>query len=210
DLADALGVPRSTAYTVVARARATARECVTALVVARQGRRDCDQLDEILDGWDGVLDPLYRKRISRHVKRCPTCERRRERSATPTALVSGAPLVVAPAALALPAGLRDRVMQSVSSATTSGPPGADQAASGGSSRATQPLGSAMLTDWPGGWPPPLDDAPGRATGRIVTAAVAVTVIVVVALAVALRLSGGDEEIDVAERRVPPTSAPAAG
>ena len=75
ELAGALGVSRATAYTLVGRARATARTSIGALLVARTGRPDCPELDQLLAGWDGQLTTLAAQadrsahRQMRHLRR---------------------------------------------------------------------------------------------------------------------------------------------
>ena len=87
ELAGALGVPRATAYTLVGRARATARNSIGALLVARTGRAECPELDQLLTGWDGQLTTLRRKQIARHIDKCEICSEQRKRVATPLALL---------------------------------------------------------------------------------------------------------------------------
>jgi len=104
ELADALGVRRDHAYTLVANARKRLEKALGALLVARAGRRNCDELAGLLGDWDGRLDPRVRKRVARHVESCSTCAETRARTMSPAALLAAAPLVPAPALL------RDRVL----------------------------------------------------------------------------------------------------
>jgi RNA polymerase sigma factor (sigma-70 family) len=87
EFAKAIGVPRSTAYTLLARARATARTSIGALLVARTGRRQCATLDGLLAGWDGELTTLRRKQIARHIDNCEVCAAQERRVASPAALL---------------------------------------------------------------------------------------------------------------------------
>jgi RNA polymerase sigma factor (sigma-70 family) len=95
ELARAIGVPRSTAYTLVDRARGTAVRSIGALLVARANRGQCGTLDGILSGWDGKLTTLHRKQIARHIDGCEVCDTRRRRLATPAALLGEGQAAVA-------------------------------------------------------------------------------------------------------------------
>jgi RNA polymerase sigma factor (sigma-70 family) len=108
DLAGVLGVPVSQAHALAARARGQLERALGALLVARTGRRDCIELDAILDSWDGKLTALWRKRVSRHIESCDICSERKRELLSPAMLLSVLPL------LPLPAGLRDHLMRLVS------------------------------------------------------------------------------------------------
>src|SRR5262249_47295787 len=95
ELAAALGVTQANPYSLLNRAKAQLERAISALVVARLGRRDCAALDEILDGWDGTLTPLLRKRLARHVDDCVSCRVTRSRLVQLSALAA-APLVMLP------------------------------------------------------------------------------------------------------------------
>ena len=103
DLADALGVTPDQGYSLVHRMRERVEKSLGALTVAKAGRRDCEQLDRILAGWNGELTILLRKRVNRHIEECATCDRTRKTFA-PLALFGAAPAFV------LPLGLRERVL----------------------------------------------------------------------------------------------------
>jgi RNA polymerase sigma factor (sigma-70 family) len=130
ELAGALGVSRATAYTLVGRARTTARNSIGALLVARTGRRECPELDSLLTGWDGQLTTLRRKQITRHIDRCDTCTEQRKRVATPLALLGEGTAFAAELV-----ALRMRILATASAAMAV--PGA-------------PTGTIQ---WRGGWPP---------------------------------------------------------
>ena len=104
DLAAVLGVPRNQAHALASRARGQLEKALGALLVARTGRRACPELDLLLDGWDGRLTVLTRKRVSRHIDRCDVCTDRRHGVLRPAALYGMAPLA------ALPRGLREEVL----------------------------------------------------------------------------------------------------
>jgi RNA polymerase sigma factor (sigma-70 family) len=108
DLAGVLGVPVGQAHALASRARGQLERALGALLVARTGRRDCIELDAILDSWDGKLTALWRKRVSRHIESCDICAERKREVLSPAMLLSVLPL--AP----LPAGLRDHLMRLVS------------------------------------------------------------------------------------------------
>ena len=104
DLADALGVSRNHAYALASRARGQFEGSLGALLAARE---PCQELDEILAGWDGELTILLRKRMSRHIERCEVCGQRKRGELSPAMLLSMLPMV------ALPAGLREQVLRLV-------------------------------------------------------------------------------------------------
>jgi RNA polymerase sigma factor (sigma-70 family) len=99
DLADALGVPRNQAHAMASRARAHYESALGVLLVARSGREACPELAGILEGWDGRLTVLLRKRIGRHIRRCDVCGDRQRRELSPVALLSVLPVAALPAAL---------------------------------------------------------------------------------------------------------------
>jgi RNA polymerase sigma factor (sigma-70 family) len=103
ELALSLDVTRDNAYQLLHNARDRFEASVTSLIVARNGRADCDDLDSLLEGWDGNLTPLLRKRLARHMKRCGTCSETRRLQVTPAALLALLP-VVAMATLAADQG----------------------------------------------------------------------------------------------------------
>ena len=103
ELGEAMGVTTSQAYVLLSRLRDQVERSLGALLIARLGRDDCDELDTLLADWDGTFSPLIRKRVARHVDGCDVCGERRRIVVSPWALLAGVPLLVAPAAL------RDRV-----------------------------------------------------------------------------------------------------
>jgi RNA polymerase sigma factor (sigma-70 family) len=107
DLADALGVSRNHAHALASRARAQFEGALGALLVARAGQDQCEELSGILAGWDGEMTLLLRKRVNRHIERCEVCGARKRRELSPAMLLSMLPMV------ALPAGLREQVLRLV-------------------------------------------------------------------------------------------------
>ena len=99
ELGKALGVSPATANTLTHRAREMVGRSLGALLVARQTRQDparCPDLAAVLDGWDGTMTVLMRKRIARHIESCPECESERCRRVSPAALLGAAPFIPAP------------------------------------------------------------------------------------------------------------------
>src|SRR5450759_4498045 len=114
DLADVLGVPRNQAHALASRARSQFETSLGVLLVARSGQEYCPDLAEILDGWDGELTPLIRKRVNRHIDRCDVCcGERKRRELNPTMLLGLLPAAV------LSAKLREQVVHLVADAPQS-------------------------------------------------------------------------------------------
>lgn len=99
EVAAALGVSDNAAHAMLSRVRAQFERSLGALLVARQGRGTCAALNELLAGWDGSFDALWRKRIARHVTGCAACTSVERRELSPAALLAVLPLVPAPALL---------------------------------------------------------------------------------------------------------------
>jgi RNA polymerase sigma factor (sigma-70 family) len=118
DLAEALDVSTVAANTIASRLRDTIERSLGALLVSRQVRNSggCQELEAILDGWDGQLNVLMRKRISRHIESCDICDEQRRRLVTPAALLGGAPVFI-PA----PAWLREQTLREVQLTSASKP-----------------------------------------------------------------------------------------
>jgi RNA polymerase sigma factor (sigma-70 family) len=74
ELAAALGLVHANPYSLLSRARAQLGRAVCVLLVARANRRKCSSLGALLDGWDGALTPLLRKRVGRHIDECASCQ----------------------------------------------------------------------------------------------------------------------------------------
>jgi RNA polymerase sigma factor (sigma-70 family) len=108
DLADALGVRPNQAHALASRARSQFETSLGALLVARTGRESCADLAAILAGWDGQLNVLLRKRINRHIERCPQCRARKQRELSPAMLLGMLPVAL------LPTSLRDQLLGLIS------------------------------------------------------------------------------------------------
>jgi hypothetical protein len=109
-----MGVSAGHAYVLLSRLRDQVERSLGALLIARQGRADCTELDALLSGWDGRYSPLMRKRVARHVDSCDVCADRRRIMVSPFALLAAVPLVAAPV------WLRDRVLDDVELAAFDG------------------------------------------------------------------------------------------
>jgi RNA polymerase sigma factor (sigma-70 family) len=116
DLGEAMGVSPGHAYVLLTRLRDQVERSLGALLIARQGRKDCTELDALLAGWDGRYTPLMRKRVARHVDSCEVCADRKRIMVSPFALLAAVPLVAAPL------WVRDRVLENVQLAAYSGTP----------------------------------------------------------------------------------------
>jgi RNA polymerase sigma factor (sigma-70 family) len=111
ELAEALGVSLESAKKLTQRLRETIERSLGALLVSRSvlaKSEGCAELRMILDGWDGRLTVLLRKRIARHVESCPVCDEERRRLVNPVALLGATPALV-PA----PGWLRSRTLDRV-------------------------------------------------------------------------------------------------
>jgi RNA polymerase sigma factor (sigma-70 family) len=104
DLADALGVSRNQAHALASRARSQFQTSLGVLLVARTGREFCPDLAGLLEGWDGQLTVLLRKRVNRHIERCAVCGERKRRELSPAMLLGLLPVAL------LPASLREQVV----------------------------------------------------------------------------------------------------
>ena len=166
EIAAMLGVSRNHAHALLSRARAQLEISLGALLVARSGRGDCEALGVLLQDWDGQLNVLMRKRINRHIERCPECTERKRRELAPALLLGLAPLPIA----VMPPGLRSQVLRLVSSDT---PDAVAHRAS---------VTQHAVMSGPGGFPKPLDP-PKSAWWQARTAQGAAAAVVVVAAAV---------------------------
>ncbi|HUQ63415.1 MAG TPA: sigma-70 family RNA polymerase sigma factor [Acidimicrobiales bacterium] len=179
ELADALGVEPSHAYVLVNRLKDQVERSIGALLVARHGRSDCDGLAQVLEGWDGKLSPLLRKRIARHVDSCEVCSDDRKRLASPLALLAATPL------LAVPADVRDNVLGDLKLVSS----------------------SRRATGWDKHGFPPGIEAPRSRRGGFIAVAISVAAIVVAALLLAPGYDDGlsTTRIEASGPTVVPTS-----
>jgi len=153
ELGEAMGVSANNAYVMLSRVRTQVERSLGALLIARLGRDDCEELDTVLADWDGTFSPLIRKRVARHVDDCDVCSERKRVMVSPVSLFSGVPLIPAPLSL------RDRVLETQLVSST----GPDDGGGAGSAllsgrrlvavlaagvAAVVALGAVLL--WPGG------------------------------------------------------------
>jgi RNA polymerase sigma factor (sigma-70 family) len=175
EIAAVLGVSRNHAHALLSRARDQLEISLGALMVARSGREDCAALDAMLQDWDGQLNVLMRKRINRHIERCPVCSERKKRELAPALLLGLAPLAALTTAT-MPPGLREQVLRLASSDRP------DAIAHRASvAQRTGPFGHQ-------GFPQPLDPPRLRWHTRQVQAAAAAAAVVAVAAAVLIAVA----------------------
>ena len=174
ELADAVGVKASNVYVMVNRLKAQFERAMGALLVMRQARTECPELESILDGSGTEFTVLLRKRVARHIEGCNVCEDNRQRLASPLALLAAVPLVPAPLLL------RDRVLRT-------GPPSGSGPVNGGTSSLDGPAtgASADTPTLSGRTGFPKDSA---SNGLLSLPVVAIAVVVVAAVVASVVLS----------------------
>lgn len=184
ELGDALGVTPGHAYVMLSRMRDQVERSLGALMVARQGSKDCRKLEAILRPWDGRFTATWRKRVARHVDGCEICGELRKRIVSPAAMLGAVPLIAAPA-YAREAVLEK--MQLVGCATDLAPKEA----------------AALRNErWPsnnGGFPPPM--ARRRRPSATVVVAAAILLVLMLAVPTVALMGDGPEE----ESAIVPTS-----
>ncbi|MFI7547171.1 sigma-70 family RNA polymerase sigma factor [Actinoplanes sp. NPDC049599] len=103
ELASALRVPPKHAAVRVQRMKAQL-DAARGVVRALRARPRCAGLSGQLRRWDGAADPLWRKRLVRHVRECPQCGPRGRGLLAPEELLLG--FAALPVPVALLAGLK--------------------------------------------------------------------------------------------------------
>ncbi|GIG90360.1 hypothetical protein Pen02_52960 [Plantactinospora endophytica] len=98
ELAASLGVGTAHAGVRVQRMR-DQLEASRAIVAALDAEPGCDRLAAVLTDWDGRPNPLWRKRVTRHVRSCPVCRRHADGLVAPERLLVGVALIPVPTAL---------------------------------------------------------------------------------------------------------------
>jgi RNA polymerase sigma factor (sigma-70 family) len=98
DLAAAFGQSNGTLAVQVKRMRTQLDTCRS--VVRALASSSCPDLAWSVVGWDGAPAPLWRKRIARHVRDCPTCSSFSARLVPPERLLASLGVVPVPVALA--------------------------------------------------------------------------------------------------------------
>ncbi|MEO3746389.1 sigma-70 family RNA polymerase sigma factor [Plantactinospora sp. B5E13] len=99
EVAAALGVSLAHAGVRIQRMR-NQLELSRSLVAALDARPGCDELATVLTGWNQVPSPLWRKRVTRHTRTCPSCLRAGRDRIAPERLLVGLALLPVPLALA--------------------------------------------------------------------------------------------------------------
>src|SRR5579863_8545909 len=182
EIAAIIGVSRNRAHALLSRAEDQLETALSALLVARTGGDDCDELHALLEHGDGQLTVSMRKRIDRHIRRCRVCANRSRRELGPRLMLGFTPLAVPPV-VAMPEDLRARVLRLANSGT----PGA-VAYRAGVTRRTAPFRQA-------GFPKPIDPPgrqwwPSRQRQAAAAAGVAIAGAVAAATLLTLALAGG--------------------
>jgi RNA polymerase sigma factor (sigma-70 family) len=100
DLAAALGLSAAHAGVRIQRMR-TQLEASRALVAALEQRPRCPELAAAAETWDGRPSPLWRKRLTRHVRSCSSCPRASADLVAPERLFPAFALLTVPVGLGL-------------------------------------------------------------------------------------------------------------
>ncbi|MBM3672032.1 MAG: sigma-70 family RNA polymerase sigma factor [Actinobacteria bacterium] len=182
ELADAIGTTASQAYVLMSRLRDQVERALGALLVARLGREDCEQLQAVLSDWDGTFSPVWRKRVARHVDGCQVCSEKRKTLLSPLSLLAAAPLVPAPMVL------RDQTLDRVRTISN-----------------VRPAGAWRHPSARGGFPPPMI-VNRRRRPLLAAAAAALFLIPAVIVAEPRGRGGGEPEVASARRDVTTTTA----
>lgn len=140
ELADALGVSESHGYVLLSRVRDRIASSLGGLLVARLGRDDCRELDQLLATWDGRFTIDVRSKVTRHVRSCEVCEQTHT-----TALASGVSFGVVPL-LAVPGGIRSQTVDKMCTAL-------DASRAAASATGVEGGTKALVTDAPWDWKP---------------------------------------------------------
>jgi RNA polymerase sigma factor (sigma-70 family) len=99
ELAAALDVQPKHAAVRVQRMKAQL-DAARGIVRAMRARPRCPELGAQLRRWNGAADPLWRKRLVRHVRDCPQCSLRRHGLVAPEELLLGIAALPVPMAVA--------------------------------------------------------------------------------------------------------------
>ena len=106
EIATAMGMRRGAVHTMLSRVRDSLEGAVVSLLLLRQGRRDCPELDRLVSPMEQTtgLSSVLRKRIQRHLSDCDVCEGTRQKIAAPSAMFG------ALAPVAIPIGLKGEIL----------------------------------------------------------------------------------------------------
>jgi RNA polymerase sigma factor (sigma-70 family) len=121
ELAAALDVGKGALYTRLTRVRDSFEQALAALVLARRGRRDCPELDELVGragpAEQAELSLELRRAIDTHARVCERCRETRKRLVAPAQLLGGlAPVPAFP-------GVKEAIWQDVERGLDGGPSG---------------------------------------------------------------------------------------
>lgn len=89
EIAKALDVKKSHAYVLVNRLKGSVETALSAVVLSRAGRRECSELEGILGRYGDERSPRMRKAVTKHLKKCETCETTRSKYASLESLMQG-------------------------------------------------------------------------------------------------------------------------
>ena len=108
ELADALGVSKGNVYTRLSRLKDSLEESVASSLLMRRGRRECADLDGLLNELHATeLTRNVRRAIQSHLKECPRCQRSKRRYVSPVEIFAG--IAPVPVALALQASIWEKL-----------------------------------------------------------------------------------------------------
>jgi RNA polymerase sigma factor (sigma-70 family) len=132
ELSRHLSLAKSAVYTRLSRLRDSVEEAVTSTLLMRRGRRECLDLDWLLEELRAteVTHPV-RRAIKQHLEDCERCQESKRRLVSPAAIFAGISLV--PVTLELQSQIWERVAGNLATGTTAAAadgPGADAAATG--------------------------------------------------------------------------------
>jgi RNA polymerase sigma factor (sigma-70 family) len=93
ELSAHLGLSRQSVYTRLSRAKDSLERALSAELLLRRGRADCEALDRLASTGAGVLTPTTERAIARHLRDCETCQSSRKRLLAAEDLFAGMPPV---------------------------------------------------------------------------------------------------------------------
>ena len=112
ELASALAIDRAEAERASGRSRDAFEESFSALLLFDRGRSECVDLDFL--AGDDQWSPSLRRRVTQHIRGCPTCQSTRQRYRT------GVQLLAELASVPAPAGWQDTILERLQQAARSG------------------------------------------------------------------------------------------
>lgn len=138
EIAEALGVTKGNAYTMLSRVKDRFEEALAVLLVSRRGQQDCSVLQVMLLDTPQFTAEV-RDRVGKHIKTCEACSATRRKVVVPFNVISGlaAPLP--------PAGLKERVWDDL---MTRWPPGSVPSGIGGDPTRMHGWWQTVRRRWP--------------------------------------------------------------